>query len=210
LPSKSFQVYFGDQSRDHDETKKEGFDKRREERDEGGHPQHFLKLAAEAKGRGAREKIPATKYSPPEVLKKSKGRTRASSSEENDSASESESDSEEAASAAKTLIRLNSMNPEKKRKGGKGAESSVRVLPRAFTVEVKLAQQPLPQCAPKFSSESPSVSFDIFADMPFRAQESDENSDSEVDEAISFESQLSNKLYLARDRLGIDLTEEGE
>jgi len=57
-------------------------------------------------GRGARERVPASKFSPSVEKKKSRSRTHTSNTEENNSASES--DSEEAADAAKCLIRLNS------------------------------------------------------------------------------------------------------
>ena len=73
--------------------------------DGGGNPQHFQVKAAEVQGRGARERVPASKFSP-SVEKKKSSRTHTSNSEDNNSASDS--DSEEAADAAKSLIRLNS------------------------------------------------------------------------------------------------------
>ena len=188
------------------------YEKRRGERDGGGHPQHFLKLAAEAQGRGARAKVPASKFSPATEIKKSRSRTSTSHAEESDSEadSESEADSDEAVDAAKSLITLNSSSKktEKNRNGDKGEGD--QIVQRAFYVEVKLAERPPPQRAPKLSVDLPSVSFDIFADMPLKAQVLDDSDDDEIDDAISFESQLANKLFFARARLGIDLTEERE
>ena len=86
--------------------KKANFEKRCGERDRGGNPQHFLVKAAEVRCRGARERVPASKFSPYVEKKKSRSRTHTSNTEENNSASES--DSEEAADASKCLIRLNS------------------------------------------------------------------------------------------------------
>ena len=52
--------------------KKANFEKRCGERDRGGNPQHFLVKAAEVQGRGARERVPASKFSP-SVEKKNLG-----------------------------------------------------------------------------------------------------------------------------------------
>ena len=51
---------------------KANFEKRCGERDRGGNPQHFLVKAAEVQCRGARERVPASKFSP-SVEKKNLG-----------------------------------------------------------------------------------------------------------------------------------------
>ena len=83
-----------------------------------------MKLAAEAKGRGARTKVPTSKFSPTVGVKKHRSLAPSSQAEENDSEADSENDSEsdEATDAAKSLMTLNSSSKktEKNRKGDKG------------------------------------------------------------------------------------------